>query len=1546
MPVRRTRNHRRSFRARPRLERLEDRAVPTTGALDLTFGTGGLATADFLGPSPDWTQSVAVQADGKVVVAGSAEGYGGKDFALVRYNPNGSLDTSFGAGGRVLTDFGSIPSDGNVGDVASAVVVQADGKIVVAGTVFYAGTFRDFALARYNPDGSLDGSFGSGGKVTTDFGLRNDQAAGVVVQPDGKILVAGASGLNGESGFALARYNADGSLDTSFGSGGKVVSDFGTADGGYAEIGYAAALQGDGRIVVAGLQSFSLPTEGGARFALARYNADGSLDTSFGGGGGTVTTAFGIGGVAAAYAVAVQADGKIVAAGKGSTADDGFALVRYNADGSLDTSFDGDGVVTTSIGGRGSAPQADGLVIQPDGKLVAGGEFGPANFGVVRYNADGSLDASFGVGGMVSTPLRSRYQSGSGIALQPDGKLVLVGPTYRTATGSDFAVIRYNTDGGLDTSFDGDGVATTDVLAPSYDFASAVARQPDGKFVVAGSTRAFAGFTADPADPEFAVVRFNPDGSLDTTFGLRGHVLINFGGAGSASGVAIQPDGRIVVVGSSNGNFAVARLNADGSLDTSFNGNGEVITDFGGADWAGGVVLRSNGRIVVVGGSSGRFALAQYNADGSLDPGFDGDGTVTTAFGSSSGFSRAGGVALQGDGKLVVAGGTLVGGANGWDIALARYNLDGSLDGSFGSGGKVTTDVSARDEASAVALQTDGKIIVGSYPNFTVLRYNADGSRDLGFGAGGVASTPSVFGLSTDQGGTGRLALQADGKIVVTGYVQTYAQTLEFGTNLALVRYGADGHLDATFGDGGTLATGFGGSSNSGSDVVIQPDGRIVVAGTVSSSRTGNDFALARYEGALDGPVNLPPRPHAGGPYVVVAGGTVVLDGTASTDPNQPSDSLLYEWDLDGDGVLGETGPAAAQGDEVGPRPTFSSVRLSQSYGFNGTITLRVTDAAGVKRIDQTALAVISGPSVGVPGLPLDFRLSDTSHAPNGPLSYRIDWDGDGTIDQVLGPSQLQVQHAYTENGTYAARFYAVDALNDVSAPATLTVTITPVALITFGVSPVWAAGGTAGNDAFTIEPGTLADTVKLTVNGVAQDNIPSGPTYVFLYGLGGSDSYTVNLATPRNTYVYIKDSDGAGTDTLFVNGTADSETIVKSANSDGSQNVESWASPAGGDARYMLINATGLDHVYINSGAGDDTIIDPGDGATLLGGPGNDTIIINGTTGGGVLADGGPGSDTYEVTAGALLGPVTIADSGTSGSDSLTVVGTSGADAIVLSGGQVSVGGQVVTFTASLESLAIDGGGGADQVTVAGIPLVPAALSGVPDLVVVGTAGDDQISFTQGPGQEVRARLNGALVATATPTGRLVAYGLSGDDDIQVAGGITLPAWLYGGAGNDRLKGGSGSNVLLGGAGDDLLVGGNGRDILIGGAGADRIVGNAEDDILISGSTAFDGNEAALAAILAEWTSTRDYATRVANITGAGTGASFAARLNGGFFLRVTGDQATTTVYDDGAADVLTGSSGQDWYFANLAGSGVLDRVTDLSAAEFANDLSFIQGP
>src|SRR6266508_2775550 len=286
------------------------------GQLDPTFGSSGKILTP-IGSGGDGATSVAIQSDGKIVAAGYSGNGSNGDFALARYNPNGSLDSSFGSGGKVTTPMGSANDDVN------SVAIQSDGKIVVAG---YSrnGPNDDFALARYNPDGSLDSSFGSGGKVTTPIGSSHEGAYSVAIQSDGKIVAAGYS-VNGiHVIFALARYNPDGSLDSSFGSGGKVTTPIGVSSDDRA---WSVAIQSDGKIIAAG--STAIPS--GADFAVARYNLDGSLDASFGSGGKVITpigSAFD-----GANSVAIQSDGKVVAAGYGYNGSNyDFALARYLGD--------------------------------------------------------------------------------------------------------------------------------------------------------------------------------------------------------------------------------------------------------------------------------------------------------------------------------------------------------------------------------------------------------------------------------------------------------------------------------------------------------------------------------------------------------------------------------------------------------------------------------------------------------------------------------------------------------------------------------------------------------------------------------------------------------------------------------------------------------------------------------------------------------------------------------------------------------------------------------------------------------------------------------------------------------------------------------------------------------------------------------------------------------------------------------------------------------------------------------------------------------------
>jgi uncharacterized delta-60 repeat protein len=396
---------------------------------------------------------------------------------------DGDLDTSFGTGGKVTTPIGS----GN--DEAWSVVLQSDGKIIAAG-YSHNGANNDFAVARYNADGSLDTSFGTGGKVTTPIGSENDTAYSVVLQSDGKIVAVGNSHNGTNFDFAVARYNADGSLDTSFGTGGKVT----TPIGSISETAYSVAVQSDGKIIAAG----SAYIISGTDFAVVRYNADGSLDTSFD-TDGIVTTQIGSG-TDEAKSVVLQSDGKIILAGYSVGTNRDFAVARYNADGSLDTSFDTDGKVTTLI--RSANDEAYSVVLQSDGKIIAAGyshNGANSDFAAAKYNADGSLDTSFDTDGKVTTPIGSGDDLAYSVVLKSDGKIIAVGYSHNGAN-RDFAVARYNADGSLDTSFDTDGKVTTPI-GSGTDEAKSVVLQSDGKIIAAG-------YSHNGANTDFAVVRY------------------------------------------------------------------------------------------------------------------------------------------------------------------------------------------------------------------------------------------------------------------------------------------------------------------------------------------------------------------------------------------------------------------------------------------------------------------------------------------------------------------------------------------------------------------------------------------------------------------------------------------------------------------------------------------------------------------------------------------------------------------------------------------------------------------------------------------------------------------------------------------------------------------------------------------------------------------------------------------------------------------------------------------------------------------------------
>lgn len=371
---------------------------------------------------------------------------------------------------------------GYTGVLGSApdVALQTDGRVVAV-----SGNL----LARFNVDGSLDAGFGSGGVVTVDFYGSRDRLHAVAVQPDGQIVVAGYSidGVNSpvQEDIIIARYNADGTLDTSFGNGGEVVTDFEA----HADAAHDLIIQPDGRIIVTG--SAATIDEGGfgvyySDFAAARYTPAGELDDTFGNGGRASTSLDQE--MDASYGSALQADGKLVLAGRIGVADSDIGVVRYNSDGSLDPSF-GNGGILRNLTSRWD--EAADVAVQPDGRILVVGftlhEGGilndePDTLTVERFNSDGTYDATFGTGGRARVP---HLAPGRAVALQPDGG-ILVAAVDQGGESADWALTRFTPTGELDTSFGTDGVVRVDFFGQS-DFANAVVVQPDGNVVVAGS---------------------------------------------------------------------------------------------------------------------------------------------------------------------------------------------------------------------------------------------------------------------------------------------------------------------------------------------------------------------------------------------------------------------------------------------------------------------------------------------------------------------------------------------------------------------------------------------------------------------------------------------------------------------------------------------------------------------------------------------------------------------------------------------------------------------------------------------------------------------------------------------------------------------------------------------------------------------------------------------------------------------------------------------------------------------------------------------------
>lgn len=391
------------------------------GNLDTSFSGDGKATGGWAA-FDDGAHAVAIQRDGKIVMAGYTEySDGDEDFMVLRYNADGSPDSSFGFMGMVMTSFDSLYSDR-----ANAVAIQPDGKIVAAG--FVAIGNGDIAVARYNSNGSLDTTFDGDGKAVISIGSSEDNANALVIQPDGKIVLVGYSIINNKVILALARLNNNGSLDTTFDLDGKITTDIGVTSA--YSYGRAVALQSNGNIVVAGF-SYSTTHD----IVLAIYTAMGGLISI------NITD---VSVDEKAFSVAVRPDDKIVVGGV-TVGASGYDLMvaRYHSDGWPDSSFGVNGISSVDV--CGDSEQINAIALQPDGMILAAGECGvypTYDFILARFQQDGGLDSSFDGDGKTMTDFSGNPDRGNAIALQPDGKVIVAGEVT-VGSQTDFGLARY-----------------------------------------------------------------------------------------------------------------------------------------------------------------------------------------------------------------------------------------------------------------------------------------------------------------------------------------------------------------------------------------------------------------------------------------------------------------------------------------------------------------------------------------------------------------------------------------------------------------------------------------------------------------------------------------------------------------------------------------------------------------------------------------------------------------------------------------------------------------------------------------------------------------------------------------------------------------------------------------------------------------------------------------------------------------------------------------------------------------------------------------------
>ena len=1577
----------------------------TNGLVDDGFGIGGKVSLEY-SFGIGYARSVAVQTDGKLLVAGEAYGSNvtGYDFVIVRLNENGTLDTGFGNNGKVLTAVSSY-SDGG----SSLSLQADGKIVVTGGSCNAAYSNSDFTVVRYNADGSLDTTFGIGATLgdrvinedsplslsipsfsfsdvdendtltlsatladgaalpswlsfdpatrqftgtprepnVGSFGVRvtaadsagasttanfNVTVANVNDAPVGAVTVSGAAvatktltvsnNLADEDGLGAIGYQWQDSWDgvnwaaISGATGNSITLS-------EAKIGWqvrAVASYTDGHGTSESVTSASqtiLPNINHAPMYKGNAGAPGVVETD-----GGSTNDWG-------YGVALQQDGKYLVTGSskvGLYTD--FTLLRYNSDGSLDTSFDGDGKVTTAFGQ--SIDSSYAVSVKPDGKILVGGYSYQwlSDFAVASYNSDGSLDIGFSGDGKVTTDIGGYWDQAYAMAVQFDGKVILAGASSQNISNlSNFALTRYNADGSLDDGFDADGKLVTSVGYYTEQLES-VAIQSDGKIIAAGW-----GSDDGYINSDMVLLRYNPDGSLDTGFGGSGMIVDDSGDEDRAQSVIALPDGKILVYGSDSSGGVLISYNNDGSLDFGFGTYGRTTTSITPWDSGGYVTVQPDGKILVTGNASGNIALARYNSNGSADTTFGTDGIVTTNVSSSSESGNS--VIVQSDGKIAITGGVYSANGADSDFVLIRYNANGTQDTSFGNVGRIQeqtvakgslldfsvpstlfSDSDSGDSLTFSALQANGSALP-SWLAFDPATLTFNGSP-----TNADAGTYALKVVATDQGGLSTSSnvfnvtavfvnSAPTGEVTITGAATqdqslTVSHSLDDGDGLGTLSYEWQCSLDGAQWSSiaGATATSF-----SPGQTLVGQQIRVVVSYTDGSgtAESVTSVATSPVANVNDAPILVSPLSDQ------LATESVPFSATL------PADAFS---DIDAGDVLTYTA-TQADGSALPVWLNFDAA----TRAFNGTpaaggmLSIRVTatDSGGLSVSDVFNLTIDS----------FNKTLTGTANADtlNGGVGNDTLY-GLGGNDILNGQGGNDTLDGGTGNDTMAGGTgddtYLVDSASDV----------------------VTEAAG-AGTDLVQSSVShTLASNVEnLTLTGTSAIN-GTGNTLANVL-IGNSGNNTLSGAAGNDMMI-----GGAGNDTYVVDAAGDVVTENADEGTDLIQSSVTYALSANVENLTLngtsAINGTGNDLANVLTGNSGNNILNGGAGAdTLVGGAGNDTYVVDDA--GDVITEGS--------NAGTDLVQSSVTYSLATNVENLTLTGTATSN---------GTGNTIAnTLTGNSGNNILDGGAGADML-IGGAGNDTYVVDNTADVVTEGSgAGTDLVQSS----------------VTYTLAANVEHLTLTGTSAINGTGN-TLANVLTGSAGNNTLSGGTGADTMTGGAGNDTYVVDNAGDvvtenaaegtdlvqssvsytlatnvenltltgataingtgnalnnvitgntadnILDGGAGTDTLVGGTGNDTyyVSTGDTITEAASAGIDTVISDVTWTLGSNLENLTLSGAtsinGTGNTLANLL--------IGNSAANTLSGGTGADTMQGGAGNDTYVVDNAG----DLITEGASA------------